>query len=408
MRNKICIISHNFHTFLLNEIEYASAIYDKVVVITLYEKQLADKFSSYKNVDLVFFSKKDIRISSCKGMISANWIEVFNEISDAIQQGVLSKLYWKTLLFYMGLRYYVRAYLKKSNMIVDPNEWIFLSAWYSAPAFVVADIKKKYKGVSAVSLAHSFEIDKRKTKFTDVLFRKNYSSCIDLTSFISRNVLDEFLNEHKDKLNLDDKKFEVRYLGTKKVLEGLNNKALDNNKIVVVSCSNVIPEKRVKLLFDSLMMEEAYNVEWYHIGTGVLFKELKDLVNNIKKENISVHLMGRLDNNAVHEFLLNTPIDVFVNVSSSEGIPVTIMEAIAYGIPVVATDVGGNSEIIDESCGVIISENPDSQEILRAIEKIKQSVEYDAFASNAYEKFLKLFDSDSSRPDFYNMMKNTL
>ena len=46
--------------------------------------------------------------------------------------------------------------------------------------------------------------------------------------------------------------------------------------------------------------------------------------------------------------------DLFINVSEYEGIPVSIMEAISAGIPVIATDVGGTSEIIDEKFGKLI------------------------------------------------------
>jgi len=54
-----------------------------------------------------------------------------------------------------------------------------------------------------------------------------------------------------------------------------------------------------------------------------------------------------------------------VNVSSTEGIPVSIMEAISCGIPVVATKVGGNPEIVQEQNGLLLSPNPTPNEIAR-------------------------------------------
>ncbi|MFR4320263.1 MAG: glycosyltransferase [Blautia massiliensis (ex Durand et al. 2017)] len=45
-----------------------------------------------------------------------------------------------------------------------------------------------------------------------------------------------------------------------------------------------------------------------------------------------------------------------MNVSSSEGIPVSIMEATSFGIPGIATDAGGTKEIIrDKENGVLLS-----------------------------------------------------
>jgi glycosyltransferase involved in cell wall biosynthesis len=46
--------------------------------------------------------------------------------------------------------------------------------------------------------------------------------------------------------------------------------------------------------------------------------------------------------------------DVYANSSISEGISLTILEAMAAGLPVVATRVGGTPEIVDDSCGRLV------------------------------------------------------
>ena len=46
--------------------------------------------------------------------------------------------------------------------------------------------------------------------------------------------------------------------------------------------------------------------------------------------------------------------DAFVLASSNEGLPVAVMEALALGLAVVATDVGGLREVVDEGCGVLV------------------------------------------------------
>jgi len=56
-----------------------------------------------------------------------------------------------------------------------------------------------------------------------------------------------------------------------------------------------------------------------------------------------------------------------MNVSVTEGTPVAVMEAISCGIPVMATAVGGNPEIVSEQNGRLLSPNPTPDEIAEAI-----------------------------------------
>jgi glycosyltransferase involved in cell wall biosynthesis len=120
----------------------------------------------------------------------------------------------------------------------------------------------------------------------------------------------------------------------------------------VVSLSSLVPVKRVHLIAKALKMVER-NTVWTHIGDG----ECRDLVESkiaFLPDNIQVNLVGAVSHELVIDMLRNGPFDVFINVSESEGLPVSIMEAFSFGIPVIATAAGGSGEIVDDSCGVII------------------------------------------------------
>ena len=66
----------------------------------------------------------------------------------------------------------------------------------------------------------------------------------------------------------------------------------------------------------------------------------------------------------------NESINLFVNTSSSEGLPVSIMEACSFGIPIIATDVGGTSEIVIENKTGMLLDVDFKPEVLS--EKIKK------------------------------------
>ena len=62
-------------------------------------------------------------------------------------------------------------------------------------------------------------------------------------------------------------------------------------------------------------------------------------------------------------------IDLFINLSESEGIPVSIMEALSAGIPVLATNVGGTKEAVNNDNGFMIDKDLDLEKVCKLISK---------------------------------------
>ena len=139
----------------------------------------------------------------------------------------------------------------------------------------------------------------------------------------------------------------------------------------IVSCSTVYPLKRVDLIFKSVKLfsekNEGLQLEWTHMGGGPNFDELKALVAANPVPNLSVKLLGNLDHSVVIEKFRTNSFDVFINLSTSEGVPVSIMEAISFDVPVVATAVGGTPEIVTNESGILVSSNPKNAEVAEAI-----------------------------------------
>lgn len=121
----------------------------------------------------------------------------------------------------------------------------------------------------------------------------------------------------------------------------------------LVSCSNAISIKRIDLIFRSLFFLD-FPVVWTHIGDGHLIDTIIDKVQKLPS-HIKVNMLGHLSKSDVLNFYSSEPVDLFINVSLSEGLPVSIMEAFSFGIPAIATDVGGTSEIVNSSNGFLIS-----------------------------------------------------
>lgn len=73
---------------------------------------------------------------------------------------------------------------------------------------------------------------------------------------------------------------------------------------------------------------------------------------------------------------------MFINVSSSEGLPVSIMEACSFGIPIIATNVGGTAEIVQAGVnGILLKEQFETEVLKQAILRFAgmERQEYDGY-----------------------------
>ncbi len=134
----------------------------------------------------------------------------------------------------------------------------------------------------------------------------------------------------------------------------------------IVSCSTVDENKQVLELAGVIGRLEL-PVEWTHIGDGPLMATLRNIADGIQNENRRITLTGRLSNRQVHELYQSDRFDLFVNISKSEGVPFSIMEALSHAIPVMATAVGGTPEIVDASCGMLLPATVEDNEIIRRL-----------------------------------------
>jgi glycosyltransferase involved in cell wall biosynthesis len=163
-------------------------------------------------------------------------------------------------------------------------------------------------------------------------------------------------------------KIVVSRLGTRDL--GLGFFKPYSKRIILVSCGNLIPVKRIDLLAKYLA-QQSIDITWHHFGSGSEMPKIKSIVEGFP-ENIKAILHGHCQNAEILEFYLRNHIDAFVSVSSSEGVPVTIMEATSFGLPVIATDAGGTTEIIYHRGSVVLPIEFDLNIFTAAIENIKK------------------------------------
>jgi glycosyltransferase involved in cell wall biosynthesis len=119
----------------------------------------------------------------------------------------------------------------------------------------------------------------------------------------------------------------------------------------------MIPLKRIDLLISALgTVRSDEEIEWRHFGDGILKNDLEALASERLKLSvgISYRFMGHYPNDELLKYYSRNHVDLFINTSLTEGIPVSIMEAQCFGIPVIATDTGGVKEVVTYGTGSLL------------------------------------------------------
>lgn len=139
----------------------------------------------------------------------------------------------------------------------------------------------------------------------------------------------------------------------------------------IISCSWLDRVKRVDLLASALhcMASEHPDVDfrWTHVGGGPSLEQVRSVIDASPELARRCILTGAVEPAEVRQILAEGPWDVFVNVSASEGLPVSLMEAASFGIPMIATAVGGTAEIVGPARGVLLKGNPTPEDVATSL-----------------------------------------
>ncbi len=173
---------------------------------------------------------------------------------------------------------------------------------------------------------------------------------------------------------------------------------------VLYSCSSLLKLKRVERIIDTLASVTEKPIHWVHIGYGDNFEELRSYAEErLKDSSVTFEMLGRMTNPNVHRYLADHRIDAMITLSTTEGgCPVSIQEAMAYSIPVIGTDIGGITEMIDGN-GILLSSDPSINEIKAAILQLVNSTESELFAMRArsLELWNEMFNAEKTISDFF-------
>ncbi|MBP9151275.1 MAG: glycosyltransferase, partial [Flavobacteriales bacterium] len=146
-------------------------------------------------------------------------------------------------------------------------------------------------------------------------------------------------------------------------------------------------------------------IEWVHFGAGSEGMGIRNLAEELLggKKNIDFHFLGRVANWQILKYYSEHMVDLFISLSQYDGIPVSIMEAMSFGIPAIATNVGGVSEIvINGKTGFLLDQEIDPKHVANVIENVAKMKpdEYESMRNEARKMWGTFYSADINYPAF--------
>ncbi len=403
-------------TYLENELGVLSEEFDKIYIFPFDEYQFDDQNkrevpgnvsvikSTEGNQKPLSFFQKIQREFACRSIL-------LSEIA-AGREAKKHRLRKKEIL--ASLRHsYSSALLL--NELVDSSEMVFYNYWLHRGVIISQLYNQIWKKrVPICSRAHSLDLyhsdwlrieSDKEEKF--LAFETFKIKACDKVYSISNHGFNHFYHTFPDCTD----KFDLARLGTKSSANFENiqssHESPNDDIYTLVTCSGLTENKRMTLMPEILKNITKVNVHWIHFGPGS--KENIELIEDKlerygKKDNFT--FKGRVANSEIHQFYQSNRVDFFCNISYLEGIPVTLMEASSYGIPLIGTKTIGNPEIVNDKNGILIPVDFDSAELAREIEKTLINKElHQQMRKKSLEMHQENYDAEKNYKKFAQNLK---
>ncbi len=238
---------------------------------------------------------------------------------------------------------------------------LFYDYWLTNSSLAVSWLRREGLVRRAVARAHHFDLYDERWETGAVPFRAFTLATLDRVFPISEHGLRYLAQKHpgaRGKLLLS--RLGVASPRPARLIRHARSEGLP----VIASCARLVPFKRVELI-PRVLASIGAPLHWVHFGDGPSRRAVERAAADLP-EQVSWRLAGRVDHRQVLEYYRGNRVDLFISLSASEGLPVSMMEAISFGIPLLATAVGGVPEIVNTCTGALVRSDDPPEVIAKA------------------------------------------
>jgi len=274
--------------------------------------------------------------------------------------GSLKKIFKNLAIFPKGLVVGEMLRRKKTNHI---------HAHWGSTTSTIAYIVSQLTGIPWSFTLHRWDIPEnnmlkekaRSAKFIRVISKSGYDEVLEIVG-----------DEYKNKCFILHMGVDI----TKFSKEGEKTDKRDKDSFIIATPANLLEVKGHKYLIEAIetLRQKGYNIKCYFFGDGPLREELGKIVNNMNLRDI-ITFEGAIPHDRLLELYAKSEVDcvvlpsIITDKGEHEGIPLSLMEAMAYKIPVISTNTGGIPELLEGGAGIIV-EQKNPYKLAEAIEAL--------------------------------------
>lgn len=287
---------------------------------------------------------------------------------------------------------YFRSFCKRAGLFDNAETTTYYTFWFGAQLLAFVLEQERLHCMRIVSRAHGYDLYNERNRHGRQPFQRVKRDACARILFVASASRDYFVKAFGQELFSGQ--YVVNRLGVLRNLDceqfQFRNELGPESPFMLISCSSVIPLKRVELIADALGYLCDLNIRWIHFGDGPLLDEIR---RKVSKKDIRVEFRGYTPNQEILAYYGTHRPGCFILVSESEGGPVCVQEALSFGMPIIVTDTVGGMESFANN-GILLSVHTTAIEVAEAIRTIAlaSSDQWAAWSRASYCLWNKCFN----------------
>jgi glycosyltransferase involved in cell wall biosynthesis len=271
---------------------------------------------------------------------------------------------------------------------------VFYDYWYENSTLALSLLKTSGKIRTAVARAHNFDVYDENWETGEVPFQRAKSIGMDAIFVVSESGA-AYLRQ---RLPHAHTKIRLERLG---VWDPGTLSPQGDEVPLVLTCAFLRPEKRIHLV-PEVLARLGRPVRWLHFGDGPEYERVLAAASRLPSR-VSWKLAGLVPNTEVRAFYAAHDVASLLSLSVSEGLPVSMMEAVSHGVPLVACNAGGVSEIVTGQTGLLLDRGASVDAISAALSSV---LDAGLSRSSIHDFFKERFDAETNYTRFADALSN--